>query len=152
MKRPTIAPLGSKGGRFLPSETSSRSVTSSSVMARRRARREDRSAGPRSSASDRTSRVISPLRQFALRGLRYVSDMQRQRPLFAFTLFFVPLLLGCARAAVAKPPAPPKDDPALGSRVRAELLHACDGYKRYAWGHDELNPISKTPHDWYGGT
>jgi ER degradation enhancer, mannosidase alpha-like 2 len=78
--------------------------------------------------------------------------MQRQRPLSVFASFLLPLLLGCARADVAKPPAPPKDDQALATRVRAELLHAWDGYKRYAWGHDELNPISKTPHDWYGGT
>jgi ER degradation enhancer, mannosidase alpha-like 2 len=77
-------------------------------------------------------------------------DMQRQCPLSVFASLLLPLLLGCARADVAKPPAPPKDDPALATRVRAELLHAWSGYKRYAWGHDELNPISKTPHDWYG--
>jgi ER degradation enhancer, mannosidase alpha-like 2 len=65
-------------------------------------------------------------------------------------LFFA-LLLGCACAGPARAPVT-RDDPALAARVRAELLHAWDGYKRYAWGHDELNPLSKTPHDWYGGT
>ncbi len=35
-------------------------------------------------------------------------------------------------------------------RVRAEFLHAWNGYKRYAWGHDELKPLSKTYLDWYG--
>jgi predicted alpha-1,2-mannosidase len=34
--------------------------------------------------------------------------------------------------------------------VRAELAHAWQGYKRYAWGHDALRPLSKKPHDWYG--
>jgi mannosidase alpha-like ER degradation enhancer 2 len=34
--------------------------------------------------------------------------------------------------------------------VRQAFLHAWNGYRRYAWGHDDLNPISKTPHDWYG--
>lgn len=33
--------------------------------------------------------------------------------------------------------------------VRAEFLHAWRGYKKYAWGHDDLRPLSKTAHDWY---
>jgi ER degradation enhancer, mannosidase alpha-like 2 len=38
----------------------------------------------------------------------------------------------------------------LVRQVRAELLHAWQGYKTYAWGHDELHPVSKQPVDWYG--
>jgi ER degradation enhancer, mannosidase alpha-like 2 len=38
---------------------------------------------------------------------------------------------------------------ALAERVRAEFLHAWQGYERYAWGHDELRPLSKTARDWY---
>lgn len=34
-------------------------------------------------------------------------------------------------------------------RVRAEALHAWQGYRRYAWGHDDLAPLSRRPHDWY---
>jgi mannosidase alpha-like ER degradation enhancer 2 len=33
--------------------------------------------------------------------------------------------------------------------VRAEFLHAWNGYKKYAWGHDDLKPLSKSHHDWY---
>lgn len=33
--------------------------------------------------------------------------------------------------------------------VRSEFLHAWRGYKKYAWGHDDLKPLSKTYHDWY---
>lgn len=33
--------------------------------------------------------------------------------------------------------------------VKAEFLHAWNGYKKYAWGHDALKPLSKQPHDWY---
>jgi hypothetical protein len=33
--------------------------------------------------------------------------------------------------------------------VRAEFLHAWNGYKKYAWGHDDLKPLSKSYHDWY---
>lgn len=38
----------------------------------------------------------------------------------------------------------------LAARVRAEFLHAWRGYEQYAWGHDELKPLSKTARDWYG--
>ncbi len=33
--------------------------------------------------------------------------------------------------------------------VKAEFLHAWNGYEKYAWGHDALMPLSKKPHDWY---
>src|SRR5271169_6115747 len=35
-------------------------------------------------------------------------------------------------------------------QVREEFLHAWNAYKQYAWGHDELTPLSKGSHDWYG--
>jgi len=38
---------------------------------------------------------------------------------------------------------------AMAARVRDEFLHAWDGYKQYAWGHDELRPLSKSYHDWH---
>jgi mannosidase alpha-like ER degradation enhancer 2 len=38
----------------------------------------------------------------------------------------------------------------LATRVKSEFLHAWRNYERYAWGHDALRPLSKTPHDWYG--
>jgi mannosidase alpha-like ER degradation enhancer 2 len=37
----------------------------------------------------------------------------------------------------------------LAARVKTEFLHAWRNYERYAWGHDALRPLSKTPHDWY---
>src|SRR5206468_6564266 len=51
---------------------------------------------------------------------------------------------GCAKAR--------QDERArqLAARVRTEFLHAWNNYERYAWGHDALRPLSKTPHDWYG--
>lgn len=41
------------------------------------------------------------------------------------------------------------DDAEMANRVRQEFLHAWEGYKKYAWGHDELKPLSKSYHDWY---
>lgn len=42
------------------------------------------------------------------------------------------------------------DRAATAQQVRQEFLHAWNGYKQYAWGHDELRPLSKTYYDWYG--
>jgi len=39
--------------------------------------------------------------------------------------------------------------PKLAEQVRAEFLHAWHGYKRYAWGHDWLKPLSKSSRDWH---
>ncbi len=38
----------------------------------------------------------------------------------------------------------------MAKRVKQETLHAWQDYKRYAWGHDALKPLSQKPHDWYG--
>lgn len=38
----------------------------------------------------------------------------------------------------------------LRERVRDEMRFSWRAYEQYAWGHDELRPISKTPRDWYG--
>jgi mannosidase alpha-like ER degradation enhancer 2 len=42
-------------------------------------------------------------------------------------------------------------DAAMAAKVRAEFLQSWQAYERYAWGHDELRPVSKTARDWYGG-
>ncbi|XP_067825699.1 mannosidase, alpha, class 1B, member 1b isoform X2 [Heptranchias perlo] len=42
---------------------------------------------------------------------------------------------------------------ALNERQKAVIeafQHAWKGYKQYAWGHDELKPISKTYSEWFG--
>ncbi|MBT9331706.1 glycoside hydrolase family 47 protein [Paracidobacterium acidisoli] len=38
----------------------------------------------------------------------------------------------------------------MAQKVRAECLRAWEGYKKYAWGHDALKPLSHAPYDWYG--
>src|SRR5450432_3084713 len=68
--------------------------------------------------------------------------------LFLVALIFTPLVRAqprvrpSAQESVAKPP--------LATQVCSEFLHAWNGYKKYAWGHDDLRPLSKTYHDWYG--
>ena len=62
-------------------------------------------------------------------------------------LIAVVLLLFISAQAVQ--PQRRSNKPALANEVRAEFLHAWNGYKKYAWGHDDLKPLSKTYHDWY---
>jgi mannosidase alpha-like ER degradation enhancer 2 len=63
---------------------------------------------------------------------------------FLLAVFAALVTHGCAKAR--------QDERArqLAARVRTEFLHAWNNYERYAWGHDALRPLSKTPHDWYG--
>ncbi|MEJ2616154.1 MAG: glycoside hydrolase family 47 protein [Ignavibacteriaceae bacterium] len=37
----------------------------------------------------------------------------------------------------------------LAEEVKKEFIHAWNGYKEYAWGHDELRPLSRSYRDWY---
>lgn len=37
----------------------------------------------------------------------------------------------------------------LSAEVKAEFRHAWNGYKKYAWGNDDLKPLSKSYHNWY---
>jgi mannosidase alpha-like ER degradation enhancer 2 len=41
---------------------------------------------------------------------------------------------------------------AMAGRARQDFLHAWNGYKQYAWGHDELQPLTKSYRDWYAPT
>ena len=43
----------------------------------------------------------------------------------------------------------PIDRPAMAARVREEFLFCWRAYEKYAWAHDELDPLSRAPHDWY---
>jgi hypothetical protein len=38
----------------------------------------------------------------------------------------------------------------LTREVKQEFLHGWTNYETYAWGHDSLKPLSRTPKDWYG--
>lgn len=68
------------------------------------------------------------------------------RTLFKFTTV---LLIVAFLATSANAQQRTVDRPRLAMQVRAEFLHAWNGYKKYAWGHDDLKPLSKSYHDWY---
>ncbi len=44
------------------------------------------------------------------------------------------------------------DKKQIANQVKSEFLHAWNDYKKYAWGHDDLKPLSKSYKDWYGET
>jgi len=63
------------------------------------------------------------------------------------------LLLSAATrsaAATASGSISPEEKAALAERVRSEALQAWNTYKKYAWGHDELKPLTHKGFDWYG--
>jgi len=62
------------------------------------------------------------------------------------------LLLPTVRTAAAQAPGTPAETrtPDLANAVRTEFLRSWRAYEQYAWGHDELQPVSKTAKDWYG--
>jgi ER degradation enhancer, mannosidase alpha-like 2 len=60
------------------------------------------------------------------------------------------VISGLAEAVSSSPTRVTVNRAELAGRVRQELLHAWHGYERYAWGHDELRPVSGTAKDWYG--
>ena len=61
-----------------------------------------------------------------------------------FAALFAGLLLSASAWGADEPPE------ATAARVKAEFLHGWQNYEKYAWGHDELMPLSLKPHDWYG--
>jgi len=66
-------------------------------------------------------------------------------------LSFCPGFCGKALAAMPAPEISALESQAVTKeQVKAEFLHAWNGYKQYAWGHDELKPLSKGWSDWYG--
>jgi Glycosyl hydrolase family 47 len=52
---------------------------------------------------------------------------------------------GAGVAPLAAQPTPRQ----AAAAIRTAFLHAWDGYVRYAWGHDELLPLSRGFRDWY---
>lgn len=62
------------------------------------------------------------------------------------------LFVACAGQTSAPAGAPRLDRAALAAQVRQETRRAWNAYERYAWGHDELKPVSKTPRDWHAQT
>jgi hypothetical protein len=56
-------------------------------------------------------------------------------------------LIAAAVQVIAIGPAPPATIPPSAAQVRAAFLHAWQGYRRYAWGHDDLDSLSRKPHD-----
>jgi Glycosyl hydrolase family 47 len=55
-----------------------------------------------------------------------------------------------ATPAQSKSAATSPDPGPMAKQVRAEFLDAWNAYKQYAWGHDELKPLSQSYRDWYG--
>ncbi|HZE79701.1 MAG TPA: glycoside hydrolase family 47 protein [Candidatus Polarisedimenticolia bacterium] len=65
-----------------------------------------------------------------------------------YIVAFICIVSATSVAAFAQTPKPSSPGP-MALQVRSEFLYAWNAYKQYAWGHDELRPLSKGHHDWY---
>lgn len=61
-----------------------------------------------------------------------------------------PVLLLALLSVAPAPRAAAGADPALAADVVRETKRTWDAYAKYAWGHDELKPLSRGYSDWYG--
>jgi mannosidase alpha-like ER degradation enhancer 2 len=57
-----------------------------------------------------------------------------------------------ARTPTAELVPAPLDAEVLAQQVREEFVHAWQGYTTYAWGHDDLLPLSREGRDWHDQT
>jgi hypothetical protein len=65
-----------------------------------------------------------------------------------YTLLLILTLTGCQSLRQGDRSAGQIQD--LKEDVRKETLRAWKAYEAYAWGHDELKPLSRSYDDWYG--
>ena len=72
--------------------------------------------------------------------------MLRSLTSLSFALFFLGSSFG---QQANQAPITDSQKAAVARQVRQEFLHAWNGYRKYAWGHDALMPLSRKPHDWY---
>ena len=88
-------------------------------------------------------RVVKPKRN----SLFCLLSTTQENPPTAMRPIILALLFACLTS-----PATPQEvtSEQLANRVKAEFIHAWQGYKKYAWGHDAYKPLSKTSEDWYG--
>lgn len=63
---------------------------------------------------------------------------------FISTFVALIVLAACQQGELSR-----RGDPELAERVRAEFLHAWNGYVQHAWGHDDLKPLSASYRDWH---
>lgn len=64
--------------------------------------------------------------------------------------FFAIFVLGLLSVIPSPAQNAPPDPGPMARQVRSEFLYSWNAYKQYAWGHDELKPLTRTAHDWYG--
>jgi len=68
--------------------------------------------------------------------------MRRKRFLVSGASVLTLPLLGAAPEAMP-------DAKVIAAQVRDEFLHAWNGYRKFAWGFDEVKPLSGTSHDFF---
>src|SRR5882724_4038825 len=104
--------------------------------------------------SKRNYRVSSGAQAGSVRYVRSNRFRKQVSSMIRFTSFILVIVLSfsclTASAETRFQKATPVNREKLAAQVREEFLHAWNDYKQYAWGHDDLRPLTKTYRDWYG--
>src|SRR6266404_4894648 len=103
--------------------------------------------GPR--RPSRVSYVIDFFAASQSEGLRYTTTNLNEATQTMTATKLIAFLLVVLIAPPLTRSQPRTNNERLAAQVRAEFIHAWNGYRKYAWGHDDLKPLSKTYHDWY---
>ncbi|HSM87413.1 MAG TPA: glycoside hydrolase family 47 protein [Candidatus Limnocylindrales bacterium] len=69
---------------------------------------------------------------------------------FLFAAWVVAVILVSSGVLAGQAIQIPNDPGPMARQVRSEFLYSWNAYKKYAWGHDELKPLTGSYHDWYG--
>src|ERR1700743_1094133 len=81
---------------------------------------------------------------------RFVDGLRPVSISFLFALVLSGLCVSSVAQVTAAAPMTDAQKAEMAGRVRQECLRSWEGYKKYAWGHDELKPLSHEGRDWYG--
>ena len=73
----------------------------------------------------------------------------KNRLVLGFVLWLAAVPPAVAASTPDASPVSAADSARLAAEVKSEFLHAWKDYRKYAWGHDDLAPLSHKPHDWY---
>lgn len=76
---------------------------------------------------------------------RFAREMENRRRNILLTLLAALTVIVSATTVFSQS----VDRNTMAGMVKREFLHAWDGYKKYAWGNDDLKPLSRSYHNWY---
>ncbi len=76
--------------------------------------------------------------------LKYAENSMKRLLLYSTMVLTFLVFISCSNDGI--------DKEMYAERVKSEFLHAWNGYVKFAWGHDDLTPLSQSYKDWHPET